>query len=588
MNVVGINYGHNASVTLSMDGKIVFSLAEERPSRLKNYTGFPEQAYRIMLDQWLDGNIDNIDRFVVPATTTICYLHFHKYNQFDQHKYSNYFKYDGPPKVHKSIKSGNYRYFRWYEWKDKINFKRLAHKSSLWENFVKIIMEHSGVQRERLMFINHHDAHAYSAALNLQSDNAPALIFTLDGSGDYLCASVSEFKENKVSSLSRNIRYPSPGIFYRQITGFLGMKPDEHEFKVMGLAPYASNKLVKEVYDKFAPLFWVNDKLEFESLFPMEYMKDFLVWNCTFDRFDLIAAAAQQLLEDRVCEWIGKWIEKTRIKRLGLAGGVFMNVKLNQKIAEMSEVDDLFVVPSAGDESLGMGCCYYGTTLNENKAKISPVKDLYLGISHSNEEIEKYLSAPDISNKFTVSKEEDITGRIAKLLAEGNAVGNFAGRDEWGARALGNRSLLADPRSRDTIRIINEMIKGRDFWMPFTPSILSECLPEYIINPKSIKSPYMAITFNSTEKGRELFQAAVHPYDFTMRPQAVYKEWNPRYHDLISKFKDITGVGGVLNTSLNLHGLPNVFNLEDAIHLLENSSLKYLVIEDWLVTKKED
>lgn len=581
-NIVGIHYGHNASVALAKDGKIVFALAEERPSRIKNFTGFPVQAYKIMLEKYFDGKPDVIDTVVIPAETVMTYLHYHCNNQFKDGRYSAYFK--GPPSVHKAIRKENYGYFKWFCWKDQLNFRRLCKKRQLQDAFVKILTDQLGIGAEKLVFINHHAAHAYSACLNLQQHNEKSVIFTLDGSGDYLCASVNLFENGNLTVLSKNIRYPSPGIFYRQVTGFLGMKPDEHEFKVMGLAPYASNSLVKQVYDKFAPLIWVNNKLEFESLFPMEYMKDFLIQHCTFDRFDLIAAAAQQLLENRVTEWVRKWLEKTGASRIGLSGGVFMNVKLNQKLAELTEVKDVFVVPSAGDESLVMGCCYYGSTINGET--IQPVKDLYLGCAHSDDEIEQYLRDNKIAARCHISKEECITEKIAELLAAGNAVGNFAGRDEWGARALGNRSLLADPRNRDTIRVINEMIKGRDFWMPFTPSIIAEDLDRYIENPKHIEAPYMAITFDSTLLGRTCFQAAVHPYDFTMRPQAVFKDWNPRYYDILTRFKTKTGVSGILNTSLNLHGLPNVFRIEDAIHLLDNSDLKHIALENWLVSKK--
>jgi carbamoyltransferase len=160
------------------------------------------------------------------------------------------------------------------------------------------------------------------------------------------------------------------------------------------------------------------------------------------------------------------------------------------------------------------------------------------------------------------------------------------GRAEWGARALGNRSILANPSDFETIRIINEMIKNRDFWMPFTPSMLESEEKRYIVNPKGIPAPYMCVTFDSTPLAQKHLQAAMHPYDKTVRPQLVSKAWNPSYHATISAFKALTGIGAVLNTSFNLHGEPNVNSPQDAIHTLEHSGLRNLAIGHWMVQKK--
>ena len=157
---------------------------------------------------------------------------------------------------------------------------------------------------------------------------------------------------------------------------------------------------------------------------------------------------------------------------------------------------------------------------------------------------------------------------------------------EWGARALGNRSILANPSDPKTVRNINEKIKNRDFWMPFTPSILAERTIDYIVNPKKIFAPYMIITFDSTDLARRHLAAAIHPYDFTVRPQVVKKEWNPRYYNIINEFEKLTGIGAVLNTSFNLHGYPIVLGPKEAIHAFENSELEYLVLENFLIKKR--
>jgi carbamoyltransferase len=154
--------------------------------------------------------------------------------------------------------------------------------------------------------------------------------------------------------------------------------------------------------------------------------------------------------------------------------------------------------------------------------------------------------------------------------------------------ALGNRSIMCNAKYYKNIDILNQYIKSRDFWIPFTPSILAEDTDEYIVNPKNMFTPYMRISFDFTKKAREEIPAAIHPKDYTVRPQAVVKEWNPGYYKIIAEFKKLTGCGAVLNTSFNLHGDPNVGDPEDAIHTLDNSKLEYVILGSLLVRKKSD
>ncbi|MBI2632410.1 hypothetical protein HYW75_05380 [Candidatus Pacearchaeota archaeon] len=267
-----------------------------------------------------------------------------------------------------------------------------------------------------------------------------------------------------------------------------------------------------------------------------------------------------------------------------------MNVKANKRISELPELKELFVMPSAGDESNAIGACFYGYKLLCNIYKINfnpeQLTHLYLGPEYDNKYIEELIKKKNLADKYKIRKEKNINLTIARLLAKGEIVARCSGKSEWGARALGNRSILANPFHSDTIRILNETIKDRDFWMPFTPSILDKFEKKYILNKKRIFSPYMAITFDSTEDAREKMPAAMHPYDFTIRPQIVTKEYNKDYYDIIEKFSKLTSIGAILNTSFNLHGDPNVLKPEDALHTVENSSLKYLAMGDYLFEKK--
>ncbi|MEK6885331.1 MAG: carbamoyltransferase C-terminal domain-containing protein, partial [Nanoarchaeota archaeon] len=423
---------------------------------------------------------------------------------------------------------------------------------------------------------------------NLSKKNK-TLIFTLDGEGSGICATVSIYDGKKLEIISRSKKEASLGYMYAITTIYLGMKPLEHEFKVMGLSPYAKQHNIEKVYDKIKNLVWV-DGLKFESKFSMPFFDKFINKELKFSRFDAIAGAVQRLVEEKVCEWVSKAIEKTGIKNIALSGGVFMNVKANQKISELRNVENIFIMPSAGDESNAIGCAFYGYKLFCEKKGIEfglkPFTHLYLGPEYGNAYIEGLIKAKKLNEKYTIKKVKNINLEIAKILAKGEIVARCSGKSEWGARALGNRSILANPSNPETIRILNETIKDRDFWMPFTPSILDKYEKKYLKNPKKIFSPYMVVTFDSTDKGRKELSAAIHPYDFTVRPQIVTKEYNKDYYEVIEKFSKLTGIGGILNTSFNLHGEPNVLTPEDALHTVANSSLKYLAVGDYLFEKK--
>lgn len=311
------------------------------------------------------------------------------------------------------------------------------------------------------------------------------------------------------------------------------------------------------------------------------FLRDF-----SYVRFDQLAAGMQQFLEKIVLEWITYWIRKTDIKDLGLSGGVFMNVKLNQRVLDLPETATVVAMPSAADESTVFGCMYKGFQEIATGKGLSKITDLYLGTKITKQEIDSYFGTrQELKAKYRIQKEKNISEIAAKILAKGGIVARCSGRMEWGARGLGNRSIIADPRNRDAVRIINEMIKNRDFWMPFAPSVLEEDMSRYFADPKQLFSPYMIFSYAATAEAMRDLPAALHQYDFTGRPQAVRKSWNPEYHALISHFKKLTGVGAVLNTSFNLHGYPVARTVEDAFMVMDNSKLPHLIIDDFLISR---
>jgi carbamoyltransferase len=300
-------------------------------------------------------------------------------------------------------------------------------------------------------------------------------------------------------------------------------------------------------------------------------------------RFDNIAAACQVYFEELVAQWVKNCIRETGIRKLACAGGAFLNVKANKVIREMEEVDDVFFYPAPDDGGMPVGAAleaYYRFCDREGVApRRSKLSDIYYGAEYDDDYIKYALEKNGWLAK--ASHIQDIEGDVAELVSRGKIIARFAGRDEWGPRALGNRSILADPRDLRVIRKINFAIKFRDFWMPFAPSILEERAADYLLEYKP--SPYMIEAFDTTDKAQEII-AGLHPMDQTARPQTV-NEWNPGYRRLIAGFHHITGVGGVLNTSFNLHGYPIVGTPEIALNTLNNSDLDGLAIGNWLILK---
>ena len=377
---------------------------------------------------------------------------------------------------------------------------------------------------------------------------------------------------------------------YHSITLLLEMKPDEHEYKLMGLAPYAKADQIYGALQVFRNTQYV-DGLKFgyhekpnDQYF---YFKERLEGY----RFDAIAGAVQQYTEDILRQWALNVLKHTGARRMVFGGGAAMNVKAMMEIAQLPELDNLFVCPSPSDESLAIGAAYqfmHSHLLAQGKSPrdiLRPLQNAYLGPAITLEEVHKEVErlAEDGAHEVI---ENCSPAHTAGLLREGAVIARCAGRSEFGARALGNRSILADPRSPAVVRVINEKIKSRDFWMPFAPTILAERAEDYLANRKNMRAPFMTLAFHTTRLAQAELQAGLHPADFTCRPQLLEAHQNPLYHELVTAFQQVTGVGGVLNTSLNLHGEPIVQSAADAVRVFANSDLDGLLLDRVLITKK--
>jgi carbamoyltransferase len=307
-------------------------------------------------------------------------------------------------------------------------------------------------------------------------------------------------------------------------------------------------------------------------------------------RFDWVAGGAQRLLEDVLLRWSRLMRQRYGGGRVALGGGVFMNVKANMLLGQEEWVEELFAFPSCGDESNAVGAAYLGYLQECARRGLTaapqPFGPAYLGPSVTDEEAEAVIRERRLEGQYKVAFHDRIEERIAELLVSDGVVARCAGRMEFGARALGNRSILANPSDHRVVGLINRMIKNRDFWMPFAPTVLAERAGDYLVNPKAFASPYMMLAMPTRPEARDALTAALHPQDATARPQILEREWNPEYHAVIREFERRTGIGAVLNTSFNLHGEPIVGGAADAVDTFERSGLPHLAVGHWLLSKK--
>jgi carbamoyltransferase len=589
VNVVGIHDGHNAAVALFQDGKIVYAVSEERILRVKNAGGFPINALQRMIQDFRLSPKD-IDCVAFSGKRTPIPEWFVKDKILERYKQQCAYK-DGGLSIGGKIKQvAKGLLINTYG-------KYLAQQESQSDVFNNDRIENvtsCGFTRDKLLFLDHHQCHAASAYYSDANYESDILCLTNDGGGDGLCATVSICKNGKIRRISETKQMHSISSLYARATFLMGMVPLEHEYKLMGLAPYSDQKSARNLANKILSRFdfTQEDGLTWETkpyFKPTNLWGQFLSELFFLNRFDVIAAAMQLFIEEITVNWVNNCIRKTGISRLVLSGGLFMNVKLNKLILSLPEVESVFIMPSCSDESNCFGAAHLGAISKGFDAlNILPLKDLYLGIIYSTDCIKEALRNYQFSQDVTIEEPECIEDVVADLLSEGEIVAHYFGREEFGARALGNRSILADPSRIENIVRINKMIKQRDFWMPFAGTMTYDTAQKNLINLKNHFGPYMMMAFNATNRADE-FPAATHQYDGTIRPQMLLKEWNPRYYKILKRFEVKTGrKGGLLNTSFNLHGYPIVSSPKDALIVFDRSGLQFVAIGSFLISKKRN
>lgn len=578
MYILGIHDGHDASVCLIKDGNIVYYIQEERLNGIKHFgVALPMRALDLCLK--VNGITQNdLDIIAVPGLHQInnIKLLFHKDKSEKIDISSDQTKI---PDAIRTLAINAVGYLGYLNIIDQTAFP--VYRPSF-----------PVPQKVRLLQINHHLSHAASAYYTSGFDEC--LVVTADGSGDALSSTIYFCKKGEMIPIIKIDRNGSLGFFYNIVTEALGWQISEGEGKTMGLAPYGDTRRTKGLLDEFAPFFkdgkltktinfgvlksWKTDGTFHWHIPQADDVKKLV------DKYgsENIAAEAQRVLEDQMLNFIVPWIKKLKIKKVAAAGGVFLNVKMNQRIWETGLLDDFFIYPDAGDAGLTIGAglfTYYSVLKNKYIPK--RIKNTYWGKEYSDETIEKILKLRKL--KYTKYADKlKLVKDTAKLLANEAIVAWFQGKMEAGPRALGNRSILMDPRKSENKDIINSRVKFREGFRPFCPSMTPEAAKKYLINPTS--SDFMIISFDVPKDKVKDIPAVVH-VDGTARPQVVTKSANPLYHQLIDEFGKLTGVPVLLNTSFNIKGQPMIEDPQTAIKCFYDTGLDFLVIGSFILSK---
>ncbi len=588
MIILGIHDGHNSSATIIKDGELICSIAEERLSRIKHHYGYPVKAIETVLKYSKISNKDIDIVAISSATIPPSYFYTLRNSTFTIEDYWKEQREYWYPRIYKGEKTKyldvlSHRIDKNFPY-DKSLIKNEEDHEGMLKARIKLISDSLDISQEKISVYDHHKCHAYYGYMLYPNKNNDVLVYTMDGGGDNANGTVSIGRQDKqLDEISRSSNC-NIGRMYRYATLLLGMRPADHEYKIMGLAAYNSDQYginAFNVYDETLQVDGLKFKYKKEIKDHFFYFKEKLEGQ----RFDAIAYGIQKKCENILTEWIANGIKETGINNIVMSGGVAQNIKANKLIAELNELQSLFIPPGPGDESISIGAAYLAQIENNKKSNIKHPKNGYFGPSFNNNQIKEEIDK-SINDEYMVQK--TTPADVARLIAEGDVVARFAKEKmEFGARALGNRSILADPRRPDVIHHINKLVKMRDFWMPFAPSIISEREKDYMINPKKIDARFMAVGFDSTKLAKEHIPAGLHPFDRTARPQIVHKDDNPSYHLLIKEFEKLTKVGALMNTSFNIHGEPIVGSPFDAISTFKRCGLHHLYIGDWLVSKKE-
>ena len=597
MKILGISaYYHDSAACLVVDGQVVAAAQEERFTRKKHDQAFPSNAIAYCLSEvgCTPADIDYVVFYDKP------FLKFERLLE-------TYLAY--APVGFKSFATSLPVWLT-----DKLFQKSVISKAltDLWGKDIN--------WEERLLFSEHHLSHAASAFF--PSPFEDAAILTMDGVGEWTTTSLAIGHGNELK-VHKEIHFPhSLGLLYSAITYYTGFKVNSGEYKVMGLAPYGEPKYAQLMKDHL-----IDIKEDGSFALDMSYFNYCTGLTMTNEKFDQLfggprrgeetaltqremdLAASIQAVTEEVVIKLAKGIRKsTGQKNLCLAGGVALNCVANGKLLRENIFDNIWIQPAAGDAGGAVGAAlaaYYmmlGLPRKVDPALQDGMKGSYLGPEFAQDDIEKRLTS--VGAKFTNHSDEEIIALTAQALADGKAVGWHQGRMEFGPRSLGGRSILADARSPSAQKLLNLKVKYRESFRPFAPSVLREDVSEWF--EIDTDSPYMLLVADvqkskrlaMTEEQQKLFGIeklnvprseipAVTHVDYSARVQTIHKQTNPKYHALVSKFKELTGCPVVVNTSFNVRGEPIVCTPEDAFRCLMGTEIEFLVVGNSIMRKED-
>ncbi|HTU34328.1 MAG TPA: carbamoyltransferase [Candidatus Acidoferrum sp.] len=554
---IGINYSqmHDSSACIVRDGEVLFAVAEERLSRVKHDARFPALSIRACLET--SGiRAEQVD-FLCQGWSAPSVGFFH-----DLRNYAT-----GKQPVDSRALLNTTRYF-----------VSMRHQRS-GESALRRMY---GPLKAQFVHVDHHLAHAISAYAFSGFDDAAVLV--LDGRGAWEATSLWHGRKGRLEHVW-TIPWPnSLGLFYAQFTQYLGFTPYSDEWKVMGLAPYGEPgiNLRDFIIPDDNPYRVAARKLIGRDSTPTAVIEGKIgpsrIPESEIDvRHKNVAFAVQESCELAMLTLARVAVEQTHCRNLCLAGGVALNSKGNGKILTSGLVDKFFVQPASGDDGACLGAAF-APYLDRGGIPLQRMRHAYWGPSSDDAEIEKVID----TYKLAATRVQDPAKSAAELLAEGKIIGWFQGRMEFGPRALGNRSILADPRDPEMTAKVNNAVKFREWWRPFAPSMAAEAAPQYL--ESATDSPFMILTAQVKPAKRRVIPAVTH-VDGSARPQTVERDANPLYWTLIDEFCKRTGVPVVMNTSFNLRGEPIVCTPTDAIRTFFSSGMDALMLGSFLVTK---
>lgn len=602
MYTIGIHYGHDSNVSLIENGKCTFAISEERLTRVKFDSRWPKESINYIFKKF-NLNSKNIAAVAVVGSS--------KQEETSGGSIEKiYQKFDKQGNIFIKIFS-----FIINPFDNIFSFLKIRKKITI--NFVKKKISKLGISSEKIFFLDHHFCHAVGAFY--ASNFEEALIITCDGKGDDSCHKSFEGKKNEnglseLKLIAKSDPIDSIGFFYSTITEFLGFERMRHEGKITGLAAFGkkdyekdkspielssdglslNNNLINEKIKKSKYLLFFNflifdyklflrvlfNNSAIEGRFSQLVLKKFISNKFLKEDKTNVAKYAQIVLENTLKELIQNTLKIVKASKICLSGGVFANVKLNQKIYEVTK-KEIYVMPGMDDGGLSIGAGLYIYEKKLNKPIIENFENIYYGPSYDEQYIWKILSNSD----FKFKKIDFIEKKIAEELAAGSIVGRFNGRMEWGPRALGNRSILANAKNKEINTTLNNRLSRTEF-MPFAPIILEEDAEEYFENYNKFKCfEFMTMTLKVKNEKIQKIPAVVH-VDSTARPQCVKKKINESLYILLKEYKKLTQISVLINTSFNLHEEPIVCTPIDALKALERNAVDFLAIENFWVEKK--